>query len=61
MKSDDRLDQLSVIFSVIGTPSPEDIMAVGKANKYIDSLPKTKFIEKCGDWDELLEAIKEIL
>ena len=42
MKSDDRLDQLSVIFSVIGTPSPEDIMAVGKANKYIDSLPKTK-------------------
>jgi mitogen-activated protein kinase 1/3 len=42
IKADDRLDQLSVIFSVIGTPSPEDIKAIGKANKYIESLPKTK-------------------
>jgi len=42
MKSDDRLDQLSVIFSVIGTPSQEDIKAIGKANEYIESLPKTK-------------------
>ena len=41
-KSDDRLDQLSVIFSIIGTPSQEDIKAIGKANEYIESLPKTK-------------------
>ena len=27
----------------------------------IDSLPKTKFIDKSGDWEELLEAIKELL
>jgi hypothetical protein len=27
----------------------------------IDSLPKTKFIDKSGDWVELLEAIKELL
>jgi len=40
MKADDRLDQLSVIFSVIGTPSQEDIKAIGKANEYIESLPK---------------------
>ncbi len=27
----------------------------------IDSLPKTKFIDKSGDWKELLETIKELL
>ena len=27
----------------------------------VDSLPKTKFIDKSGDWVELLEAIKELL
>jgi mitogen-activated protein kinase 1/3 len=42
IKSDDRLDQLSVIFSVIGTPSKEDIKATGKANEYIESLPHMK-------------------
>jgi mitogen-activated protein kinase 1/3 len=42
IKSDDRLDQLSVIFSVIGTPSKEDIMATGKATDYIESLPPMK-------------------
>lgn len=42
IKADERLDQLSVIFSVIGTPSPEDIEASGKANEYIAALPKTK-------------------
>ena len=42
MKADDRLDQLSVIFSVIGTPSEEDIKAIGKANEYIKSIPKMK-------------------
>lgn len=41
VKADDRLDQLSVIFSVIGTPVAEDIKASGKAHEYIKSLPKT--------------------
>lgn len=27
----------------------------------IDNLPKTKFIDKSGDWEELLKAIKELL
>jgi mitogen-activated protein kinase 1/3 len=40
LNSDERLDQLSVIFGVIGTPSPEDIAAIGKANEYIKTLGK---------------------
>jgi mitogen-activated protein kinase 1/3 len=39
---DERLDQLSVIFGVIGTPSPEDVAAIGKANEYIKTLGKIK-------------------
>lgn len=38
LTNDDKLDQLSVIFGVIGTPSPEDLAAIGKANEYIKSL-----------------------
>jgi len=38
--TDERLDQLSVIFSVIGMPSEEDLKSVGKANEYIKSLEK---------------------
>ncbi|KAL9190827.1 hypothetical protein ACHAXT_000533 [Thalassiosira profunda] len=38
--TDERLDQLSVIFSVIGMPSEEDLKSVGKANEYIKSLHK---------------------
>ena len=40
--NDERLDQLSVIFGVIGTPSPEDISAIGKANEYIKTLGQIK-------------------
>ena len=40
IKKDERLDQLSVIFGVIGTPSAEDIASIGKASEYIDSLEK---------------------
>lgn len=38
----DRLDQLNVIFDVIGTPSPEEIdkLTDDKARKYLYSLPK---------------------
>lgn len=38
MKSDERLDQLSVIFSVIGTPSQEDLDAVGGDKAYFAKL-----------------------
>lgn len=38
----DRLDQLSVIFGVIGTPSAEDVAAIGKANEYIKALRHTE-------------------
>mmetsp|Transcript_7453 Transcript_7453/g.15947 ORF Transcript_7453/g.15947 Transcript_7453/m.15947 type:complete len:937 (-) Transcript_7453:96-2906(-) len=38
--SDERLDQLSVIFSIIGMPSEEDLKSVGKANEYIRSLER---------------------
>ncbi len=31
----ERLDQLSVIFGVIGPPSPDDIASMGKANEYL--------------------------
>ena len=41
IKADERLDQLSVIFSVIGSPSADDIEAIGKASEYIKALPKT--------------------
>ena len=40
--ADERLDQLSVIFGVIGTPSPEDVAAIGKANEYIKTLGSIK-------------------
>lgn len=36
--NDERLDQLSVIFGVIGTPSEEEIDALGKANEHIKTL-----------------------
>ena len=40
IKPDDRLDQLSAIFSVIGTPPPEELDDMGDANSYVKSLPK---------------------
>jgi mitogen-activated protein kinase 1/3 len=42
IKADERLDQLNVIFSVLGTPPQDDIEVLGKANEYISSLPKYK-------------------
>lgn len=40
IKNDERLDQLSVIFGVIGTPDAEDVESIGKANEYISTLEK---------------------
>lgn len=36
--TEERLDQLTVIFGVIGTPSKEEVQELGKANEYITSL-----------------------
>ncbi|ETO12506.1 hypothetical protein RFI_24870 [Reticulomyxa filosa] len=37
----DRMDQLNVIFAIIGTPAPEEIELIsGSAKKYLLSLPK---------------------
>jgi mitogen-activated protein kinase 1/3 len=41
IKNEERLDQLSVIFGIIGTPSPEDVTSVGNAHEYIMSMEKT--------------------
>ena len=38
----ERLDQLNVIFNVIGTPSKEDIANIGSANEYIKSMKPIK-------------------
>ena len=38
MKNDEKVDQLSAIFGVLGTPSAEDVSSIGKANEYIKSL-----------------------
>jgi mitogen-activated protein kinase 1/3 len=38
IKNDELLDQLSVIFGVIGSPSAEDLASIGKASEYIESL-----------------------
>eukprot|EP00522_Entomoneis_paludosa_P011449 CAMPEP_0172452766 /NCGR_PEP_ID=MMETSP1065-20121228/10323_1 /TAXON_ID=265537 /ORGANISM="Amphiprora paludosa, Strain CCMP125" /LENGTH=708 /DNA_ID=CAMNT_0013204873 /DNA_START=243 /DNA_END=2369 /DNA_ORIENTATION=+ len=42
LRGDEKLDQLSVIFGVIGTPSDADTSAIGKANEYIKSLGTIK-------------------
>lgn len=41
IKTEERLDQLSMIFGVIGTPSAEDIASIGNANDYINSMKKS--------------------
>ncbi len=40
-KTSERLDQLSVIFGVIGSPSKEDVESIGNANQYIETLKKS--------------------
>jgi mitogen-activated protein kinase 1/3 len=42
LKKSEKLDQLSVIFRVIGTPPKEDLEALGRANDYIESLGEVK-------------------
>ena len=59
LKSDDNFKETPIIMS---TGMAKSIgVNMRAAIEEIDSLPKTKFIDKSGDWEELLEAIKELL
>ena len=59
LKSDDILRKIPVI---VNTGMAKSIgVNMRAAIEDIDFLPKTKFIDKSGDWGELLEAIKELL
>lgn len=40
LKKDEKIDQLSTIFGVIGTPTEEDLRAIGSASEYVASLGK---------------------
>ncbi|GAX27911.1 hypothetical protein FisN_21Hh261 [Fistulifera solaris] len=40
LKKDERIDQLSTIFDVIGSPSEEDLRSIGNASEYVTSLGK---------------------
>lgn len=64
--ADERLDQLSVIFGVIGTPSAEDVAAIGKANDYIKALgniqPKKGLKERYPSADpDALDLLEKML
>jgi CheY-like chemotaxis protein len=59
LKSDDNFKEIPIIMSTGMAKSFGVNMRA--AIEDIDSLPKTKFIDKSGDWVELLEAIKELL
>ena len=59
LKSDDNFKEIPIIMSTGMSKSIGVNMRA--AIEDIDSLPKTKFIDKSGDWEELLEAIKELL
>ncbi len=61
----ERLDQLSVILGVIGTPSDEDVASIGNANEYIKSLKKSpyKSLESMypGADSEAIDLLKKML
>jgi hypothetical protein len=59
LKSDDNFKEIPIVMSTGMAKSFGVNMRA--AIEDIDSLPKTKFIDKSGDWVELLEAIKELL
>jgi DNA-binding response OmpR family regulator len=59
LKSDDNFKEIPIIMSTGMAKSFGVNMRA--AIEDVDSLPKTKFIDKSGDWAELMEAIKELL
>jgi len=59
LKSDDKLKNIPVI---INTSMSQAIgVNMRSAIEDIDNLPKTRFIDKSGDWEELLKAVTELL
>jgi len=59
LKSDDILRKIPVI---VNTGMAKSIgVNMRAAIEDIENLPKTGFIDKSGDWEELLKAIKELL
>ena len=59
LKSDDSLKKIPVVMNTNMS------QAIGVNMRSVieedDNFPRTRFIEKSGDWDELLKAIKELL
>lgn len=64
-KSSERLDQLSVIFGVIGMPCKEDLDSIGSANEYIKKLEMapTKTLESLypGADSRAIDLLKKML
>lgn len=59
LKSDDYLKNIPV---VMNTSMAQAIgVNMRSAIEDTDNFPGTRFVEKSGDWDELLKAIKELL
>jgi DNA-binding NtrC family response regulator len=59
LKSDDSLKHIPV---VMNTSMAKAIgVNMRSAIEDAENFPKTRFVEKSGDWDELLEAIKDLL
>jgi two-component system alkaline phosphatase synthesis response regulator PhoP/two-component system response regulator VicR len=59
LKSDDSLMKIPVVMNT----SMAEALGVNmrSAIEDVDNLPNTRFIEKSGDWEELLKAVKELL
>ena len=59
LKSDDSLKNIPV---VMNTSMAKAIgVNMRSAIEEADNFPTTRFVEKSGDWDELLKAVKELL
>jgi len=59
LKTDDSLKEIPV---VINTSMSQAIgVNMRSAIEEADNFPKTKFVEKSGDWGELLKAVEELL
>lgn len=59
IKSDDKLMDIPII---VNTSMAKAIGVNLRASvEDVDNLPKTRFIDKSGDWDELLKTVKELL
>lgn len=59
LKSYDSLKNIPV---VMNTSMAQQIgVNIRSAIEEADNFPKTRFVEKSGDWDELIKAVKDLL